>query len=516
MDYKVGYDSKCAPKVGVFFNAIGAFSLQGKERTESQFKKLFHDFKEEGIISVDSILKDKRIFGPHEAHRVASEFGRERVDVVIMLDSAFPNGNVLSTIASDPYLIKIPIIITADKEPAFEDDREWTTNAWCGIIMNNYAAKHMGRYAKLLPGCPDDDTYRHELKMLLNVYQTVSRMRNDYLGRFGDAPGGFHSATTDELELTMLFGTRIDTIDLTAVMHTYEKKVAKGLNGEVKFSDEDIKETATRMKEGRICLVDESMLTAGARLYHAFRAIIEANGFTSAAFRCWPELQSDIIPYTPCLVLGQLLADRVVTGAGCESDCLSTLAQSLGTLLSGEPAALLDFVNYTGGRDIIQLGHCGCGIPGLMAPNDTELIKTINSSGGKVTDELKAGVAQGEVIVNDAISISSPPKQAGFITGPNLIGQFKYGVKTGIDLIRTREGKYKMLVFTGTSDQTTAKNLLYTAADIRVPNYRRLNELILEHGFSHHLAVAMADISKELEVLCEYYNVEYLNPDLRK
>lgn len=514
MSYKVGYDPESAPKIGVFFSAIGAFSTQGKERAESQFKELFNDFKKEGIISADSILKEERIFGPHEVHQIAREFGKEQVDVIIMVNSAFPNGNVLSTIASDPYLIKIPIIITADKEPIFENDQEWTTNAWCGVIMNNYAAKHMGRYIRTLAGCPDDDTYRNELKMLLSVYWTVTQMRNEYLGRFGDAPAGFHSATTDELDLTMLFGTRIDTVDLTAVMHTYEKKIAKGLNGEVKFTDEDIKQTAERMKKGRICLIDESMLVAGARLYHAFWAIIEANGFTSAAFRCWPELQSDIIPYTPCLVLGQLLADRIVTAAACESDCLSAVAQSLGTLLSGQPAACLDFVNYTGGSDVIQLGHCGCGIPGLMAPNDTELMKTINSCGGKITDALKEKIFRGEVTVNDAISISSPCKQCDFITGPNLIGQFKYGIKTGIDLIRTREGKYKMLVFTGESDPTTAKNLLYTAADIRVANYKRLNELILKHGFSHHLAVAMKDISKELQILCEYYNIEYLNPDI--
>ena len=514
MSYKVGYNSKSAPKVGVFSNAIGAFSTPGKEKTESQFKKLFNDFKEEGIINAGSILKEKRIFGPHEAHEIAREFGREQVDAIIMLDSAFPNGNALSTIAPDPYLIKIPLIVTADSEVVFDNDKEWTTNAWCGVIMNNYAAKHMGRYIKPLPGCPDDSSYRDELKMLLNAYHAISQMRNDYMGRFGDAPAGFHSATADELSLTMLFGTRIDTVDLTALMHTYKNTVAKGLKGEVKFTEKDVKKTEKRMRQGRICLVDDEMLHAGARLYHSFRAIIEANGFTSAAFRCWPELQSEIVPYTPCLAMGQLLADRVLSGAGCESDCLTTVAQSLGTLLSGEPAACLDFVNYTGGSDIVQLGHCGCGIPGSMAENDPSLMKMVSSSGGKASDELKEKITKGEVIVNDAISISSPCTQCDFITGPNLIGQFKYGVKTGIDLIRTREGKYKMLVFTGKSGKTTAKNMLYTATDIRVGNYKRLNDLIIEHGFSHHLALAMADISRELKLLCGYYDMEYLNPDM--
>jgi L-arabinose isomerase len=196
-------------------------------------------------------------------------------------------------------------------------------------------------------------------------------MRDDYMGRFGDAPGGFHSATTDELALTMLFGTRIDTIDLMQVMHVYES----------------------------------------------------------------------------------------------------------------------------------------------MAANDGSLMDAVSGNGGKVTDELKEKIFKGEVSVNDAISLSSPPKQCGFVTGPNLVGQFKYGVKTGIDLIHTGNGKYKMLVFTGSSDKTTARNVLYTAADVRVKDHKKLNELIIEHGFSHHLAMVMTDISRELKVLCEYYGIEYVNPD---
>jgi hypothetical protein len=39
------------------------------------------------------------------------------------------------------------------------------------------------------------------------------------------------------------------------------------------------------------------------------------------------------------------------------------------------------------------------------------------------------------------------------------------------------------------------------------------NELILEHGFSHHLAMAGGDISQELAILCDYHGIEYITPD---
>ena len=127
-------------------------------------------------------------------------------------------------------------------------------------------------------------------------------------------------------------------------------------------------------------------------------------------------------------------------------------------------------------------------------------------------NRMKDKIARGELKANDMVYTSSPPGHADFTTGPNLVGQFRYGVKTGVCLIESCD-TYKMLVFTGGSDETTAKGMLYAAADVRVRNDERLSELILEHGFAHHLAVAMGDISSELEELCRYYGIEYLNPD---
>ena len=109
MGYKVTYTAEKAPKVGLVANAIGVFSSEGKIEAENQFRTLFEQFKKEGAISQDSIFYEKRIFGPHEATEVAELFGRERIDVFIILDSAFPNGNAFLTLANDPYLFKIPL-----------------------------------------------------------------------------------------------------------------------------------------------------------------------------------------------------------------------------------------------------------------------------------------------------------------------------------------------------------------------------------------------------------------------
>lgn len=468
------------PKIGVVNNSIKAFSEQGKKITEKKFLSLYETLKKEKTISKDSIYHNERISNIHEACRVAEKFAKEQVDAVVILNSAFPNGHVFSAIASDPYLTKIPIILTSDSEPDL-GNKEWVINGWCGCIMNNYAAKQISRYVYLLGGEIGTDKYKDELKMLLNVYKTIVLLRKEFIGRFGDAPGGFHSATGNQLAYLMKFGVKVDTVDLTSVMHTYKTGKTNGCLKEVSFKDTDVKETIKKMKQCHKVTVNEKCLEDGARLYHSYKAIIEANGYTSAAFRCWPEIQSDLIPLTACLSISWLMSEGVVNSAGCESDWPTSVIQSIGAYLSSRPAACLDFVNYTGRSDIIQLGHCGVGISGCMVKN-------------------------GE-IANHTVC-----RQSNIEMGPTLTGQFEYGVKTGINLIQTNGGKFKMLVFAGENSKKTAKNMLYSAADIEVKEYKRLNELIIEHGFSHHLAVTMGDFSKELKELCRYYDIEFIQP----
>ena len=177
-----------------------------------------------------------------------------------------------------------------------------------------------------------------------------------------------------------------------------------------------------------------------------------------------------------------LMSKGDVRAASCESDAPTAVMQSLAALLSGQPAACLDFVNYTGRSACVELGHCGVGIAGLMGDDE-------------------------------AIAYKSPDRQGGDPEhAPALIGQFIYGPKTGIAITQTPESKLKVLGFTGTSSPQTAQHKLYSAADVMVDNYQALNTLILQHGFPHHLAVAMRDIRREVGEVCAVLGIEYFSP----
>ena len=86
-------------------------------------------------------------------------------------------------------------------------------------------------------------------------------------------------------------------------------------------------------------------------------------------------------------------------------------------------------------------------------------------------------------------------------------------MKTGLNLIEDENRFFKLLVFTGESRPDTARGILYSASDVEVKNYTRLNDLILQHGFSHHLAMVFGDVSQELKLLCDFYGIEYILAD---
>jgi L-fucose isomerase-like protein len=473
-----------APKIGLVINSITAFDPAAKDRSEQALRDYFGQLVQSQAVDRESIITD-RIVGPHEAMAVADRLAAAQVDLVVVANVAFPNGHVFLTLATHPHLSRTPLAVIAEPEP---EGSEWAANAWCGVIMNNHVARQIGRPIAAIPGPFSGERFQGEFARLLRVAGTIRFLRRDFLCRFGDAPSGFHSATGDQLAAAKAFGTRIDTVDLTAVMEVFRTGKANGYLGEVTFSEDDVRQTVSQITSGREVQVDVAMVERGARLYHAYRAIIRANGYTSAASRCWPENNEPYIGISACMSLGLLLASGEVTAAGCESDWPIAVAQTIGTLFSGRPAAFLDFVNYTGGSQIVRLGHCGVGICGQMA----------------------SGTCGG---VHEAIAVHPVLRLAGVTMGPVHLGQFEFGPKTGLCLAQDPDGGFKLLGFRGESSPQTARGCIYSAADVAVPNYRRLNRLILDEGFPHHLAVVMGDVTEDVRLLCKFLGVRYFNPD---
>jgi len=472
------------PRIGLVVNSIDVFNPREKDRSEKALREYFDRLRDAGEIDAGSIITP-RIFGPHEALAAADRFAEARVDLIVIANIAFPNGQVFATLAAHPHLARTPIALAAEPEPSIP---EWGTNAWCGVIMNNHVARQIGRPVVALAGPFAGKAFRAGFERLLRVAATIRFLRRDLLCRFGDAPSGFHSATGDQLAFARVFGTRVETVDMTAVMETYRSGRAKGYVGTATFGERDVKATAAEIVRGRRVEVEPAMIERAARLYHAYRAIIRANGYTSAAFRCWPEQNEPYIGISACLAMDLLVSGGDIAAAGCEADWPMAVAQSIGTLLSGRPAACLDWVDHTGGSDIVHLGHCGMGLCGQMAP----------------------GECRGRA--NDAIAVHPVIRQGGGTMGPVHIGQFEYGPKTGLCLTHDPDGRFKLLAFRGESGPRTAQGKAYSAADIHVSEYRELDRLVLDGGFPHHLAMAFDDILEDLRMLCTFLGVGFVSP----
>ncbi|MFI5386060.1 MAG: hypothetical protein ACHQ50_08060 [Fimbriimonadales bacterium] len=481
--FRIKPQPRPVPKIGLVINSIEAFSPEAKDNAERATREFFDSLLKSKEIDPASIIIG-RLFGPHEAMEAADQLAAACVDLILIVNIAFPNGQVFLTIATHPHLARTPIAVVADPEPSQE---EWASNAWCGVIMNNHVAKMIDRPIASVPGPVGSKSFGTEISRLIRVAGTIKHLRRDFIGRIGDAPGGFHSASGDQLAFAKVFGTRMDTVDLSAVIETYKSGRAKGYLGEQTFTEDEVKAIANELKEGRKVEVGDDMLCNSARLYLTYRAIVRANGYTAAAFRCWPEQLEPYIGVATCLPAGLLVGQAELTAAACEGDWPMSVAQTMGSILSGVAAYFLDFVNYTGGSEIIQLGHCGIGVCGAMAD--------------------KPGKCGGPC---DTIAVHPVIRQAGGNIGATVIGQFAYGPKTGICLMQKRDGQFAILSFQGENTPDTAKGLKYSGADLLVPSYKEVNRVVLEYGFPHHLAVAVGYLNEDLGLMCKFLGVEHI------
>src|SRR5208282_6449958 len=136
------------PKLGLVLNSIEVFDPASKDRSEKALRAYYDGLLKSGQIDAQSIIT-QRIFGPHEAMAVADQLAAACVDLVVIVNIAFPNGQVFLTLATHPHLARLPMAVIAEPEP---DIPEWATNAWCGVIMNNYVAHQLNRPILTIPG----------------------------------------------------------------------------------------------------------------------------------------------------------------------------------------------------------------------------------------------------------------------------------------------------------------------------------------------------------------------------
>lgn len=507
---QASYIGDKAPKIAIVGTSVPKFHPKAKEEIRDATKKMFDQFGAEGLISDDSIYIPN-CFGQYEVTKIGKKLKAADIDLCLIINTAFPNGGTATILGS--YLQGIPIILSSTPEPNSAKQSDWENNSVCGVLMNNNALNFMGVYHKVLIGFPDSDTYNNSLKLMLKVAYTIREMRNDRLAAFGDRAMGFHaSGINNELVDLKVLGTYVETISLLTVQNVYDSMRCEGSAKTVTFTEDDVQATIQRLRNDRIVLSPDEQLYRSARYYHSFRAIIEANGLTSAAFRCWPEIQGSGVNI--CAAIGLLLSDDIISGGGCERDIGVTMSQSILNHLSGQPAVCLDFIDQFGRftKNLVQMGHCGCGIPGYMEETPQDILDKIETNDGKVPDEIMEGINTGKIAVRNTLMGSSVNSPSGVDVGPCLVGPLKFGEYTCMRILPSLDGKsYNMLIFKGKSSEETARNTKVVSLDLVVEgDTEALFEKVLQYGFPHHLAAVRGDHVEALKELCRFWGMEII------
>lgn len=505
--YRLSYSKEKAPKVAIVGNSVLKFHPVSKKAIQDATRAMFEGFVKEGAISADSIYIPAA-FGQYQVTKLAAGLKAADLDMCLIINTAFPNGGTATILAS--FLKSIPLVVSSVPEGRFVNNHDWETNSVCGALMNNNALNFMEVYHKVIIGLPGTEEYDDAIRRMLAISYVVKQMRYDRLAAFGDRAPGFHaSSINNELADLRVFGTYVETISLMAVQQVYDSMRCDGLAGTVSFTEEDVQATVKEMKKDKIVISPEEQIYRSARYYNAFLAIIEANGLTSAAFRCWPEIQGSGINI--CLAIGLLMAKGHITGGGCERDVHVTISQSILRHLAGKPAVCLDFVEMFGknGKDLVQMGHCGCGIPGYMEPAPKEILKRIKENEGRVPEDVVQGIHGGKINVRSTLMGSAVNFPTGYNIGPCLVGPMKFGTYTCMRIIPSEDLKsHKMLIFKGVSSEKTSQNTKILSLDLTIDgDARLLQEKVLENGFPHHLAAVQGDFVEELKELCRFWKI---------
>ncbi|HSQ79332.1 MAG TPA: hypothetical protein VLN41_01950, partial [Candidatus Bathyarchaeia archaeon] len=96
------------PKIGLVVHAIGGFNPKSKDAGEKAIRRFFEGLVALGEIDAGSIITE-RLFDPHEVLAAADRFAEARVDLVVIANVAFPNGQAFLTLATHPHLAHVPI-----------------------------------------------------------------------------------------------------------------------------------------------------------------------------------------------------------------------------------------------------------------------------------------------------------------------------------------------------------------------------------------------------------------------
>jgi len=289
------------------------------------------------------------------------------------------------------------------------------------------------------------------------------QLKSSLIGMIGRRTEGMTPTAVDEVEILRLFGTRMVHLGLD------ELKSAAA-----QIPEKDAEDTWRKWAGSAAQVIsskEHGLKTA--RNYLASKNYADLQGLNALTIGSYPLCQGEM-----CVPIAWLNEEGCVTG--CEGDVNSTLSMLILSFLSNTPIHFGEMLDVDEEENSIVTSHCGCGSPSLA------------DRGGYTLQPVR--------LANNGVCIRYCAK-TGPITFMNLVG---------------RKGNYRLIAFEGEAIST---GLVFEGNPLKficATPFRKIWDLIAEHGFGHHWMTAYGHFNSELMEFCKLTGIKGIFPDLSK
>lgn len=380
-------------------------------------------------------------------------------DLVIVQNLTFANAAYMNEVLKR---FDCPILLWTLREPVIDGTR-LRLNSLTGAFSAANSIKGFGRNFEYIFGSPDEENVQSKIKAVYAAAKLKKSMKSLKLLQIGHTPQGFGFGRALDLDALKTFGVTVDSIEARELID-----IAKAYTDEeIAPYIEDAKKRITGLDK-----INSKNVEDFARLYKSYKEYTEQNNIGALASRCWPDFFTAF--GTPvCAVLG-IINDLGIPCA-CEADSYGALTMYAANQLTGRSVFFGDPVSLDEKENTVTFWHCGMA-PCSLAREDTGAKAGLHCN-RKIGPTLEFGC-------------KAEPNVTIFRIGRKQDGTFRFFLAKGSALDKPQQ-------FYGTSIVVKTEN---DSADI-------INKAVKE-GWEPHYAVAMGDISAEIEALGNMLGIE--------
>jgi L-fucose isomerase-like protein len=399
------------------------------------------------VPEVDWVFIDGLTREIDEADRAARQLAGSGLDGLVIISGTFALGHLALILARE---VRQPVLLWAFNELPYNGGK---------IRLNSACAMNFNGSNLYKAGFDYDYHLGDEIDLAwvdaLRVRVGLARAR---VGIVGSYAHGFYTSEPQSLATFHDLGSLVITYPLTDLWN-------------LPVEDREIAEKEAQVRGLFECsAVNDAQVKKVARMAAAIRRFMDERGLTIAAIRCWPEF-ADNYGIAPCASMSTIQSEGYLTA--CEGDLEMALSQVALRALGDEAPFSSDLSQVNLAEDFGLMWHCGVAPANLWDHKSVRSLETYHAAGRGVT--------------------------ADFV--------MKEGVMTMLRFDRAH-GRNRVLAMRGRA-MGMEKLLKGTYAKVRFERpIREVFDLILRHGFAHHVGMGYGDYLPALEKFAHMQKME--------